>query len=368
MAAKPSPHSWLMIKSCAYIMKFILHSTNMQPICMFFGFRRWHDETYDAVSGLWFTLVCLVDIKSCVGLDMSNQNPKLIKVPVGLSKNITKLDLSKNEISELGADNFTGLDSMEDLDLQSNRIAHIDDLAFLSCASLTRLNLNGNQIVYMPETFGPNSHNIIRLFIHENPCIIKVPWFRQFRSLESLRLDGYAMEELPNDLFGGLLNLKQLIVGSSNAPNLTEKTVDLAFLTFNNPIVSTFPNENFMNLKKLTTVMMTSDGGPAITPPRFLGAVALYQLWLLLEVESLPDLSHLPSLRTLVFSTSSLVCDHRLCWALFESFTFSLGALETGCSNPPSFSGRGIYSITKLELGCYDSKLLQAVASHHPPR
>ena len=321
---------------------------------------RLHNEKYNTESLLLFTMALLLCRRPCTGLNLNNRSPKLTEVPPGLPTDIIKLNLRQNEISTLGADNFTGLTSMEELDLGKNVIAYIDDLAFLSCVSLTKLNLEDNRLVHMPATYGPNSQNMSELKFQDNPCIIEVSWFQQFRSLEKLEMDGSEMEELHNDMFNGLLNLKDLLLKNSKAPNLTDRTVSLTILVLSDPTSNTFPDENFMNLDHLTSVTITGYELKT-TLPRFLGATALASM-LLFGIETLPDLSHLTNLRILfMLSTQSLVCDHRLCWALFKSYSFSLGVLENGCPNPPAFSGRSIHSISKLELGCYESKFLHVV-------
>ena len=201
---------------------------------------------------------------------------------------------------------------------------------------------------------------MIRLFLTNKPCIITPAWLEQFRSLETLNIETIGMEEFPNDLFRGLINLKSLTNGSSKAPNLTEMRMTLRKLFFNNPMGSTFPEEKFMNLEKLTYVTMLG-GDRMVTLPRFLGAVALSTFTFEFEIENLPDFSHLSKLTDLTLNTSSLICDHRLCWALFEFFTFSLGQLYSRCSIRQEYIGRGIRSSSMLTLGCYDSKFMVVV-------
>ena len=231
-------------------------------MCLF-GFHSRHFHTYNVLFHILFTMVCFLCVKTCSSLNMRNQNPKLTKVSSGLPTNIIKLDLAFNEISELGADNFTGMTSMEELNLEANVIAHIDDLAFLSCLSLTNLNLRNNKIVHMHATLGPNSHNMIKFRIRGNPCIIEFPWLQQLRSIQVIQMEGFGMDP-HNDMFSGLLNLKQLGIENSKAPNLTERTTDLEQLMSNYHIGNSLPEENFINLNKLILVRMT---GVTAWPP-----------------------------------------------------------------------------------------------------
>ena len=324
------------------------------------GFTYVSNENYHRITfRLWLAGLCLMCTQSCHGLNLHSQDPKLTVVPDGLPTDITELDLRSNEISEIGADNFTGLSSVSRLYLSKNRITYIDDKAFLPCAGLTDLRLENNRLKSLPATLGPNSPYIINLNIMGNTqCVIEESWFRSFRSLEQLLMENIGMRELPNDFFTGLISLKMLQISKTNAPNLTERTVNLESLRFSEHIGSMYPDENFLNLRKLTKVSMGL-GDHMTTVPRFLGATALEELTYAFNADSIPDLSHLISLNRFIFLPAMLICDHRLCWTLFESFTFSLLSLETiGCFNPQKFRFRKIYSISKLELGCYDSKYI----------
>ena len=273
---------------------------------------------------------------------------------------------SSNEISEIGTDSFIGISSVRRLDLSCNRITYIDNNAFLPCAALLVLRLNENRLKYLPPTLGPNSPNMEMLNIMDNPsCLIEESWFRKYRSLQWLLMENVGMRELPNDFFTGLVSLENLQISETYAPNLTERTLNLKSLKFTNHIGSAYPDNNFVNLTKLTKVLMR--GGDHMTKlPRFLGATALNEISFLFSADTIPDLSHLISLNKFYFIPANVICDHRLCWTLFETFTFSLGVLEfdhpmAGCSKPQKFKSRTIYSISKLELSCYDSKFIMQV-------
>ena len=237
-------------------------------MCLF-GFHSRHFHRYTVLFHILFTVVCFLCVKPCSSLNMRNQNPKLTKVPSGLPANIIKLDLAFNEISQMGADNFTGMTSLEELNLEANVIAHIDNPALWSCLSSTNLNLRNNKIVHMPATLGPNSQNMIKFRIRGNPCIIEFPWLQQPRSIQIIQMEGFGMDP-HNDMFSGLLNLKQLWIENSNAPNLTERTTNFEHLMLNYHIGNSFREENFINLDKLQLLRMTG-GDRMTTLPRFLG-------------------------------------------------------------------------------------------------
>ena len=354
-----TPYSWLIV------ILFALRFSNMtlQLIAGFYylGNGIYHNALFRLIS-----VLCLMCIQPCLGvrLNLYKQDPILTAVPAGLATNITDLSLRGNEISELGADNFTGLSSVVIIDLTGNRIAHIDNHAFLSCVALSDLRLGSNRLTSMPSTFGPNTPYMSSLFIGQNPCVIDNSYFRQFRSLQTLHMADVGMREFPDDFFTGLISLETLLISHTKAPNLTEKTVSLDNFKFNHHIGSSFPDENFLNLRNLRKVVIFW-GDHMTSVPRFLGATGLQEIELLsFTVDSIPDLSHLTSLSKLLFTPTKVICDHRLCWTLFESFTFSLSWLDRpGCFSPQKFRFRSIYSISKLELSCFDSKFIMQGAT-----
>ena len=290
-------------------------------------------------------------------LDLHNQDPKLTAVPVNLKTNIVHLDLRNNHIALLGPDSFPGLTAVTTMDLSHNRITHIDNLAFQSCESLVDLIIEFNKITAMPSSFGPNSNNMRKLAFGNNPCFLQPPLFEQFRSLERLSMEHLSMTDLPNDLFNGLQNLRFIRLRGTGAPNLTDRTPKLETLWVHNFPGSSFPDENVRNLAKLTSFQF-SGRGTLETVPRFEESIAVTEIIIAgARVEALPDFSHMQNLTKFYFNPFALVCDQRMCWTAFESYTFSLGYLDTfGCMNPSKFRGRKIREISKLELACYDSK------------
>ena len=203
---------------------------NLRPssigLHMMAGFPYKRNENYHRFVFRFLSLgVCLLCMEPSHGLLLNNQDPALTVVPVGLPTDITIFNLGSNEISEIGANRFTGISSVRRLDLSRNRITYIDNNAFLPCAVLLVLRLNENRLKYLPPTLGPNSPNMEMLNIMDNPsCLIEESWFRQYRSLQWLLMENVGMRELPNDFFTGLVSLENLQISETYAPNLTERT------------------------------------------------------------------------------------------------------------------------------------------------
>ena len=127
-----------------------------------------------AIFHLRLTILCSLCINPYIGVNLHRQTRKLTRVPPRLPTDFVDLDLRNNEISGIGADNFTGLSSLIEIDLSRYRIADINELPFFPCASLLTLNLGNNELTTMPTTFGPSSPNWIDLTIRVNPCVIEL--------------------------------------------------------------------------------------------------------------------------------------------------------------------------------------------------
>ena len=61
-------------------------------------------------------------------------------------KNLNKLILSRNKISEIYKDNFKGLNNLLDLQISNNKISHIKNETFLYLNQLESVSLDSNEI------------------------------------------------------------------------------------------------------------------------------------------------------------------------------------------------------------------------------
>ena len=81
-----------------------------------------------------------------------------IESPLSCSDNknssVTRLDLSRNKISEIGARAFSGFVHLQELILAGNSIQTLDPLSFGSLASLHSLDLSFNGMGELPSILG----------------------------------------------------------------------------------------------------------------------------------------------------------------------------------------------------------------------
>lgn len=142
--------------------------------------------------------------------DCSNRN--LIKVPNGFPKDIKRIRLERNNISELGPYAFEGLKRLQRIDLSNNNLLKIDPLAFSGgLRTLNSLILYSNKLSQLPvELFNELSQlQLLLLNANSLQCINK-ELFQSLTNLNLLSLYDNNIETLANGTFDGLKNIKTM--------------------------------------------------------------------------------------------------------------------------------------------------------------
>ncbi|XP_032831665.2 toll-like receptor 2 isoform X2 [Petromyzon marinus] len=112
---------------------------------------------------------------------------RLTRVPQGLPANISSLDLSRNELAELGELAFRRYPLLRQLKLQFNVMARMHDRAFLGCSALEELDLFNNSLTVVPDAqLGPLLGSLRMLNVSNN-LYRRVELGTTFSRLTSLR-------------------------------------------------------------------------------------------------------------------------------------------------------------------------------------
>nr|CAI5862901.1 unnamed protein product [Callosobruchus analis] len=145
---------------------------------------------------------------------------------------LQKLDLSKNQISDLQPYQFKLVPSLRRLDISSNNIKHIDLLAFEGLQHLERLKLTQNQVSTIAYgTFDPLL-NIKQVDISQNPliCDCGLLWLLDWSQRKSVKLLSNPKCNSPAAFRGQLLRKLKIgddILCKSPADNADLPIVDL---------------------------------------------------------------------------------------------------------------------------------------------
>ena len=129
---------------------------------------------------------------------------------------IVKLDLSNKNITQLKANDFSGLTSLQRLDLYNNKLASLPEGIFSGLTSLQWLFLYNNELASLPEGIFSGLTSLQMLSLYNNE-LASLPEgiFSGLTSLQWLFLHNNELASLPVGLFSGLTSLKRLYLDAS---------------------------------------------------------------------------------------------------------------------------------------------------------
>ncbi|XP_034412679.1 toll-like receptor 2 [Cyclopterus lumpus] len=141
----------------------------------------------------------------------------LTRVPSVTGRALT-LDLSFNDISEVGGDDLTRHARLGSLSLHGNKLAVIHPSAFDPLWSLEELDLSDNQLTALNHRWFSELGALQELNLLHNPysCLGSRPVFQRLVRLRRLGVGGPALEELKRRDLSGVTQLEELTVHANN--------------------------------------------------------------------------------------------------------------------------------------------------------
>lgn len=138
-------------------------------------------------------------------------NRKLLRVPSSFPKDIKRIRLDRNNISEIGAYAFRGLKKLQRIDLSNNNLIKIDPLALAGLQSLNSLILYSNKLSQLPAGLFNDLSQLQLLLLNANSlkCVSK-QLFNSLNNLNLLSLYDNSIETLANGTFEGLRSIKTM--------------------------------------------------------------------------------------------------------------------------------------------------------------
>ncbi|XP_076041068.1 uncharacterized protein LOC143025386 [Oratosquilla oratoria] len=190
------------------------------------------------ISSLTQSFVFFHELRS---LDLShNELTNLGKENFKYQENLMELRIGTNRITEVSANTFQGLTSLETLHLDSNRISVVRENAFDGLVNLRELDMASNQL---------NS-------IHENA-------FSALQNLQILDLRENKISVVPSASFHNLQNLRQLLLGSNQISLLSDQAFEalpnLTHLVFDRNNISALGSSAFAGLSELRALSLADN-------------------------------------------------------------------------------------------------------------
>ncbi|XP_078468978.1 leucine-rich repeat and transmembrane domain-containing protein 2-like [Lampetra planeri] len=173
----------------------------------------------------WCTLLsCLLVATSCVAHGcpddcVCRQDSHFVNcsslglsdVPGNLPADTVTLSLQGNDITEIRAGSFAGVEALRALDLSDNRIHSIDANAFGKLSKLSQLNLSRNRIRELHGETLRHSPRLSRLDVTHNALMsLPVGLFHGLRDLSRLHLRGNGLASLEGGVVQPLVGLRDL--------------------------------------------------------------------------------------------------------------------------------------------------------------
>ncbi|MCC3534607.1 MAG: leucine-rich repeat domain-containing protein [Microcoleus sp. PH2017_25_DOB_D_A] len=206
----------------------------------------------------------LLEMKQLESLNLTSIGLTEIPDAIGKLPNLTKLDLSFNQIEDILevlvnlCETFGKLSKLRQLHLVGNQIAEIPD-AISKLSNLTYLDLFSNQIKQIPEALTQMS-SLMQLKLRGNQITHIPDAIAQLANIEYLDLGFNQIAEIPQAL-GKLSNLTGLDIGNNQIAEIPEvlgKLSNLAWLYLNSNQIAEIP-EVLGKLSNLTRLYLNSN-------------------------------------------------------------------------------------------------------------
>ncbi|KOA75063.1 NEAT domain-containing protein [Clostridium botulinum] len=174
-----------------------------------------------------------------------------------LGKNVTALDLTGNEITELPDGVFDNLTKLKKLDIHGNYIKKLPKGIFDKLTELTELHIGMNQFKELPQGIFDRLTKLKQLSIynmHTPLSKIDDNAFANLKNLEYLSLEETGISKIPESVFA-LTNLQHLILSKNQLKTIPKQLSNLKKLTWldlGTNYIEKIPDEVYKNLNKLT--------------------------------------------------------------------------------------------------------------------
>ncbi|XP_043269827.1 follicle-stimulating hormone receptor isoform X2 [Venturia canescens] len=182
------------------------------------------------------------------------------------------LELDDNDLLDI-PEALGGLKSLEDLSISNNGITRLREDAFGACGNLASLDLRGNPMKETSEGTFRNCRKLRKLILSDVKGLTAFPNLNGTESLELLRLDRSSLFRVPDDLCRRCPKIKSLDIKSNrltSVPNLRECT-NLRVLDLASNRITSLTGQPFANLRSLHDLLLSNNELRTIPRDAFVG-------------------------------------------------------------------------------------------------
>ncbi|XP_051996867.1 leucine-rich repeat neuronal protein 1 [Xyrauchen texanus] len=319
-------------------------------------------------------------------LDLSQNNFSNIR-DIGLTNmsQLTTLHLEENQIVKMPDFSLQDLTNLQELYINHNQISSIAPNAFAGLRNLLRLHLHSNRLKAIDSRWFESTPDLEILMIGENPVVgILDLNFKPLTNLRSLVLAGMELTDIPGNAFVGLDTLESLSFYDNKLVRVPQtalqKLPNLKFLDLNKNPIHKIQEGDFKNMLRLKELGINNmgelvsidhfalDNLPELTKleatnnPKFsyVSRLAFRDLpsleSLMLNNNALNSLyqvttESLPNLREISIHSNPLRCDCVIQWMSANKTTIRfMEPLSMFCAMPPEVRGQRVREVLSHEF------------------
>jgi hypothetical protein len=175
------------------------------------------------------TVCWMLSLTSCLETTEVLSARGFTHVPKNLSENLLTLDLSNNNITAIGKDDFRTLKQVKTINLSYNQIQTLHERSFEQAYCLQELDLSYNNIVHLPNSIFSNNHKLTKLYLKKNNLQVfgdfsKAHHILDSQSLIYLDISFCNITYISCESLKGLPKLQTL---KTDGNNLTQQNVEM---------------------------------------------------------------------------------------------------------------------------------------------
>ncbi|KAK9505977.1 hypothetical protein O3M35_009929 [Rhynocoris fuscipes] len=199
-------------------------------------------------------------------------------------KDVERLNLNANSLTELPEDLFQDATNLTWLDLKNNNV-QLPKNIFRNIPKLEVLELGSNNISYLEPGIFKNLSKLRLLNLWANKLKnLSRALFSDVTNLENLDLNSNGLLNLPPDIFADLTKLKNINLANNNFTSLPQglflsnANLEKIQIHSNRQVLYTLPSGLFANLTKLQNIYLQSNNLTSLPEDLLVGASSLISI------------------------------------------------------------------------------------------
>lgn len=339
-----------------------------------------HNNTFSGLNYLLHLDISNCEIQTTFGNSFSGldklsilnlERNRLTQVPQNFPSMLTHLFLDNNQITNIPANAFINLGSLQELRIRFNKINKLSGDSFLGLQQLNKLNLYYNYLNPLPGEIFKSLTRLVSLNLAKNNIITiqtsTTPRFSSLTSLQYLNLADNKCTFIQSDTFKDTLSLRYLHLENNSLGKLLAEDFggtmfqslgNLKELSLMNNGISSFPEPSFKNLGSLQYLNVSNNKMSTWGSHLFSSTGQLTTLDLsnnLITTIKEDNMKPLGALKTLNLTGNPFACNCDLRWFrdwVDTTSVFIANSSAYMCNGPKDWAGKPFLTFSRNKINC----------------